>query len=213
MHEAVARVREAIAEYDEAGAEEAARTALADGVTPQELVEDGVRAALTEIGTDFEAGRKFLPELVVAGEIAGVVADLVEENLVADGTGGERGSIALGTVKGDIHSVGKNIVALMMKASGLRVVDLGTDVSPEEFLQEAEKVDAIGLSGLLTTVSRSMKEIIGAVRERDPDSIVITGGACMNQELAEALNVLYGPDAASGTKMITELLGEKEGVG
>lgn len=213
MHEAVVRVRQAIVEYDEEGAQQAARAALADGVSAHELVEDGVRAALAEIGADFEAGRKFLPELVVAGEIAGQVADLVEENLAADGAGGQRGSIALGTVKGDIHSIGKNIVALMMKASGLRVVDLGTDVSVEEFLQAASEVDAVGLSGLLTTVSRSMKEIIAAVRDQHPDSIVITGGACMSQELAETLGVLYGPDAASGTKMVTELLAHEEKVG
>jgi 5-methyltetrahydrofolate--homocysteine methyltransferase len=212
MPDAVARLSDAIFELDEDGALEAAREALASGVTARELVEGGIRPALARIGTDFEQGTKFLPELVIAGDIASQVADMVDEALPAGGVE-TRGSIALGTVKGDIHSVGKNIVSLMMRASGLRVLDLGTDVSAAEFLRVAPDVDAIGLSGLLTTVSRNMKEIIAAVREQYPESIIITGGACMNQELAGALDVLYGPDAASGTQMLVARLADRERVG
>lgn len=211
MNEAIARLRDAIVEFDESGALESARAAIAGGATAQELVEGGIRPALEQIGADFEAGRKFLPELVIAGEIASQVADMVEDSLGGDDADA-RGSIAIGTVKGDIHSIGKNIVALTMRGSGLRVVDLGTDVSVEEFLHAAADVDAIGLSGLLTTVNRSMKEIIAGVREQYPSLIVIAGGACMSQELADTLDVLYGVDAANGTKMLTNLLAERRKV-
>jgi 5-methyltetrahydrofolate--homocysteine methyltransferase len=189
--------------------EEAARLtkeAIAAGVDPLQVVEKGLRPSLDEIGEAFEATKIFLPELVAAGKIAAEVGDIVEAEL----TGGQevptKGTIVLGTVKGDIHSIGKNIVAVMMKAFGFKVVDLGVDVAPEEFLEVVEDVDVVAMSGLLTTATKSMRTTIQQVTEKYSDKVVITGGAAMNPELAKALGVLYGPDAASGVRMLDEAL-------
>ena len=94
----------------------------------------------------------------------------------------------------------------MMKAFGFKVVDLGVDVAPEEFLEVVPDVDVVAMSGLLTTATKSMRTTIEQVAEKYSDKVVITGGAAMNPELAKALGVLYGPDAASGVRMLDEAL-------
>jgi 5-methyltetrahydrofolate--homocysteine methyltransferase len=105
-----------------------------------------------------------------------------------------------------IQSIGKNIVAVMMKAFGFKVIDLGVDVTPEEFMAAAPEADVLAMSGLLTTATRSMKEVIGAVSEKYSEKQMIAGGAAMNPELAKALWILYGPDAASGVRMLEKAL-------
>jgi 5-methyltetrahydrofolate--homocysteine methyltransferase len=182
------------------------REAIKAGIDPLVVVEKGLRPSLDEIGKAFEATKIFLPELVAAGKIAAEVGDIVEAELAGGREVPSKGTIALGTVKGDIHSIGKNIVAVMMKAFGFKVVDLGVDVSPEEFLDVVGDVDVVALSGLLTTATKSMRTTIEQVSEKYSDKVVITGGAAMNPELAKALGVLYGPDAASGVRMLDEAL-------
>jgi 5-methyltetrahydrofolate--homocysteine methyltransferase len=204
--ESLERLRASIIGMDAAASKALTAEAIEGGVDPLEIVEKAIRPSLDQIGADFEAGRVFLPELVAAGNIASEVGALVEEAMAGDRNIPTKGTVALGTVKGDIHSIGKNIVGVMMKAFGFKVVDLGVDVSPEEFLEAAPGADIVAMSGLLTTATRSMKEVIGAVGERYPQKHIITGGAAMNPELAKALGVLYGPDAASGVRMLNEAL-------
>jgi 5-methyltetrahydrofolate--homocysteine methyltransferase len=182
------------------------KEAIQSGIDPVEIIEKGLRPSLDEIGEAFVATRIFLPELVAAGKIAEKVGDIVEADLKGDKDVLTKGTIALGTVKGDIHSIGKNIVAVMMKAFGFKVVDLGVDVTPEEFLEKAPEVDVIAMSGLLTTATKSMRATIEQLSEKNSDKLVITGGAAMNPELAKALGVMYGPDAASGVRMLDEAL-------
>ena len=182
------------------------KEAIQSGIDPVEIIEKGLRPSLDEIGEAFVATRIFLPELVAAGKIAEKVGDIVEADLKGDKDVLTKGTIALGTVKGDIHSIGKNIVAVMMKAFGFKVVDLGVDVTPEEFLEKAPDVDVIAMSGLLTTATKSMRATIEQLSEKNSDKLVITGGAAMNPELAKALGVMYGPDAASGVRMLDEAL-------
>ena len=181
--------------------------AIEAGVQPLEIIENGLRPSLEKLGKDFEVGNIFLPELVAAGKIATQVGDIVEAEMVGGADSISRGTIALGSVKGDIHSIGKNIVGVLMKAAGFKVIDLGVDVEPEEFLEIIQDVEVVALSGLLTTATRSMREIIEKVKENHPDKIVITGGAAMNPELASALGVLYGSDASGGVRLLNEALG------
>jgi len=200
------QLREAIVGLKGDEAAKLATEAIQSGIDPVKVVEQGLRPSLDEIGVAFEANEIFLPELVAAGKIAGVVGDIVEAELKGDKDILSKGTIALGTVKGDIHSIGKNIVAVMMKAFGFKVVDLGVDVTPEEFLEKAPEVDVIAMSGLLTTATKSMRATIEQLAEKNSDKLVITGGAAMNPELAKALGVMYGPDAASGVRMLDEAL-------
>jgi 5-methyltetrahydrofolate--homocysteine methyltransferase len=200
------QLREAIVGLKGDEAAKLAKEAIKSGIDPVKVVEQGLRPSLDEIGVAFEANKIFLPELVAAGKIAGVVGDIVEAELKGDKEILSKGTIALGTVKGDIHSIGKNIVAVMMKAFGFKVIDLGVDVTPEEFLEKAPEVDVIAMSGLLTTATKTMRATIEQLSEKYSDKLVITGGAAMNPELAKALGVLYGPDAASGVRMLDEAL-------
>lgn len=200
------QLREAIVGLKGDEAVKLTKEAIQSGIDPLEVIEKGLRPSLDEIGEAFVATRIFLPELVAAGKIAEKVGDIVEAELKGDREVPSKGTIALGTVKGDIHSIGKNIVAVMMKAFGFKVVDLGVDVSPEEFLEVIEGVDVVAMSGLLTTATKSMRSTIEQLSEKHSDKLVITGGAAMNPELAEALGVLYGPDAASGVRMLDEAL-------
>jgi 5-methyltetrahydrofolate--homocysteine methyltransferase len=200
------QLREAIVGLKGDEAAKLAKEAIQSGIDPVKVVEQGLRPSLDEIGVAFEANEIFLPELVAAGKIASVVGDIVEAELKGDKDILSKGTIALGTVKGDIHSIGKNIVAVMMKAFGFKVVDLGVDVTPEEFLEKAPEVDVIAMSGLLTTATKSMRATIEQLAEKNSDKLVITGGAAMNPELAKALGVMYGPDAASGVRMLDEAL-------
>jgi 5-methyltetrahydrofolate--homocysteine methyltransferase len=204
--EVLDQLKEAIIGLKRDEAAKLTREAIAAGIDPLEVVEKGLRPSLDEIGAAFEATEIFLPELVAAGKIAAEVGDIVEADLAGDKEMPTKGIIALGTVKGDIHSIGKNIVAVMMKAFGFKVVDLGVDVAPEEFMDVVEGVDVVAMSGLLTTATKSMRTTIEQVSEKYSDKVVITGGAAMNPELAKALGVLYGPDAASGVRMLDEAL-------
>jgi 5-methyltetrahydrofolate--homocysteine methyltransferase len=200
------QLREAIVGLKGDEAVKLTKEAIQSGIDPLEVIEKGLRPSLDEIGEAFVATRIFLPELVAAGKIAEKVGDIVEAELKGDREVPSKGTIALGTVKGDIHSIGKNIVAVMMKAFGFKVVDLGVDVSPEEFLEVVEGVDVVAMSGLLTTATKSMRATIEQLAEKNSDKLVITGGAAMNPELAKALGVMYGPDAASGVRMLDEAL-------
>ncbi len=204
--EILKQLRDAISDLDGERAKELTTSALEAGTDPLDVVESALRPSLKQLGEDFEAEKIFLPELVAVGNIAGEVGDIVEGALADDETAPKQGAIALGTVKGDIHSIGKNIVAVMMKAYGFKVNDLGVDVTPEEFLDAAPDADVIAMSGLLTTATRTMKQVIERVSAQYPDKTIITGGAAMNPELAKALGVLYGPDAATGVKMLGEAL-------
>ena len=203
------KLREAIIEIDKDESMKLAKEAVDGGIDPLLVMEKALRPGLDHLGKEFEEFRVALPELVVAGDIATDIGKIVEDALIGGGEIPVKGSIALGTVKGDVHSIGKNIVVVMMKAYGFKVRDLGADVDPNEFLEVAEEVDALGLSGLLTLSTRSMKETIEKVQDRYDEKIIISGGAAMDPDLADRLGVLYGPDASSGVKILEEALSVK----
>jgi len=200
---------DAMLRYDTAQSEKPAKQIVESGTDPLDIIDKALRPTLDRLGKDFENYKVGLPELVVAGDIAMAVSSIVEEGLVSGKEIPVKGKVAIGTVKGDIHSIGKNIVCVMMRAYGFKVLDLGADVSPNEFLKAAEGVDAIGLSGLLTLATRSMKETIDKVMAQHPGKIIIAGGAAMDPGLAEKLGVLYGPDATAGVRILEDELGKR----
>ena len=204
--EKLEKLKEAIIALDGEKATKLTNEAIKTGVDPVEVVEQALRPSLEKLGKDFEEDQIFLPELVAAGKIATQVGEIVEAEMAGEIDAISKGTVALGSVKGDMHSIGKNIVGVLMKASGFKVIDLGVDVPPEEFLEVIQDIDVIALSGLLTSATRSMRDTIEQVKDKYSDKIVITGGAAMNPELAQALGVLYGPDAASGVRLLDEAL-------
>jgi len=202
-------LQKSIFEFDENLATKFTEDALKAGISPMEIVENALRPCMNKMGEEFEKHEIGLPELVVVGDIATQLGKVLEDALGDDAALSDKGSIALGTVKGDLHTIGKDIVCVMMKASGYKVVDLGGDVPPERFLELAQDMDAIGMSALLTLATKSMQETIEAVRSAYQDKIILVGGAAINPELAGALGVYYGADANEGVRILNEALGKR----
>lgn len=206
MEEILKKLQDSMYEGNKVESERLAREALSSGIEPLKVIEEGMKPGLTRVGDAFETGDLFLPELVGAGDASLAVSNIIEEAL---GKGQEiphKGTFAIGTVKGDIHTIGKGLVTTMMRANGFKVIDLGVDVSPEEFLEVADKVEAIGLSSLLSLSTKSMEETIKRVSPKYPDVVIIIGGAAVDPALAKAFGVLYGADAASAPGIVEENL-------
>jgi corrinoid protein of di/trimethylamine methyltransferase len=186
----------------------------------QKLVEGGtdplqIIAALTkvmdEIGEKFSRLEIFLPEMMMSGEAMSKVVGVLTPHLKAGGGGEPKGKVVLGTVKGDLHEIGKNIVKLMLQAGFFEVKDVGVDADPMTFIKEAEEfgADIIGASSLMTTTMPHQKEMIDILKDegkRDKYKVVI-GGAPTTVEWAEEIGAdLYAPDAGSAAKLFSGLL-------
>lgn len=193
---------------DEALAE--VRASLQGGGDPLALVEE-LRQGMSEVGRRFEAGEYFLSELIMSAEIFKEAVELIQPHLHA-GSGGDKGAIVLGTVKGDIHDIGKNIVSTLLRCEGYEVHDLGVDVAPESFVRKLEETGArlLALSGLLTLAFDSMKETVEAVAKaglRDRVRVILGGGP-VNEKVVEYAGAdAFGEDASQAVKLANRYLG------
>jgi 5-methyltetrahydrofolate--homocysteine methyltransferase len=186
------------------------KAALAAGVAAEKLLDTALIPAMDEVGRLFEAGEVFVPEMLVAARAMQGALNLLRP-LLAE-TGKEPiGKVAIGTVAGDLHDIGKNLVGLMLEGAGFHVTDLGVDVSPDRFVQAASgNVQVIGMSALLTTTMPAIKTSIDALVAaglRDRVKVVI-GGAPVTQAFAEQVGAdAYSSDAASAVRTVKGLLG------
>lgn len=171
---------------------------------PMDLIDHEMIPALDLVGREFEAGRLYLPQLLMSAEAARAVFDLLKARMQADG--GQqtvKGTVVLATVKGDVHDIGKNIVKVLLENYGYRVVDLGKDVDPEEVLAAVnrEKARLVGLSALMTTTVTRMAETIRLLREKAPGCLVMVGGAVLTEDYARQIGAdFYGSDAMSSVR-------------
>ena len=181
----------------------AAQKALDEGVSAAEILSDGLIAGMDEVGKDFKAGDLFIPEVLLSAKAMHAGLDVLRP-LLAESGAPALGKIVLGTVRGDLHDIGKNLVGMMLEGAGFEIVDLGTDVSPEEFVEavRAEGAELLGMSALLTTTMPSMEATIEALTEaglRDKVKVLI-GGAPVTAGFAKEIGAdAYAPDAASAT--------------
>ncbi len=201
-------VEEAVRRGLRAEAERAARERLAEGEAPMDLVEKRLLPALTQVGDGYEAGTLFLPQLLMSAEAAQGAFALVQQALGEKSTGMRRqGRIALATVEGDIHDIGKNIVKVLLESYGFEVLDLGKNVRPEQVLAavQAEKLHMVGLSALMTTTVPAMERTIALLRREAPDCRVVVGGAVLTPELAAAIGAhAYARDAMDTVRFARE---------
>lgn len=188
----------------------AVRKALEEDEDPISLVE-GLREGMAVVGQRFEDKEYFLSELIMSAEIFKEAIALIEPHL--DKNGGEsKGKIVIGTVKGDIHDVGKNIVSTLLRCEGYDVHDLGVDVPPEKFVEKVRETEArlLGLSGLLTLAFDAMKETVNSLTEaglREKVKVIIGGGP-VNEKVVEFTGAdAYGTDAAHAVKLAGQYLG------
>jgi 5-methyltetrahydrofolate--homocysteine methyltransferase len=211
MEKYLEQISQAVVEGDRDSAVEYVQVALDANLDASAILQEGLILAMNEVGRLFEEGEYFVPEMLISARAMKSGLELIKPLLV----GGDIrpvGKIALGTVKGDLHDIGKNLVGIMLEGSGFEIYDLGTDVSPEKFVEviQANEIDLIGLSALLTTTMPMMKTTIQAIQNAGLRSQVkiIIGGAPITQEFADKIGADgFAPDASQATKLAVELMG------
>lgn len=209
------KLKEAVLSFDEELALKMAEEVVEKNLDPMEAVDNGLVKGLDIIGGKYERDEIFLPELMMAANIFQKVMNILEPKIKEKG--GERkkkGIVVLGTVKGDIHKIGKDIVALLLSNSGYEVHDLGEDVDLFTFVDTAKKVnaDAIGLSALLTSTLSGQKDVIEALLQKGlrNDYIVMVGGGAVTPDWAETIGAdLYAENAQAAVRNVTETIKEK----
>ncbi|MBE5941699.1 MAG: 5-methyltetrahydrofolate--homocysteine methyltransferase [Lachnospiraceae bacterium] len=185
---------------------------LATGVTPQAALEEHLIPAINEVGALFEEKKYFLPQLIASAEAMELAISKIEPLLPRQEGGGKMPTIVMATVEGDIHDIGKNLVVLMLKNYGYKVIDLGKDVPKELIVETAVKEGAsvIGLSALMTTTMMRMKELVDYVKEQHLDVKVMIGGAVITDSFMKEIGAdAYAKDAASACKVVEKLLSNR----
>ena len=207
----VAALRQAVIDGQAKDAAALTEQALAAGLGPRLLVDEALIPAMDEAGRLFEAGEFFVPELLVAARALKASQALITP-LLSGSAAASAGRIAIGTVKGDMHDIGKNLVVALLQGGGFEVIDLGADVPPERFVTAITEGGAqvVGLSALLTTTMLQMKTTVGAIERagvRDPVKVIV-GGAPVTQRFAEEIGADgYADNAAAAVTLARRLMG------
>lgn len=205
MNESILAVRKAIDELDLDGIAQVVETCLQEGLSPEEIIQEGIGKGLETVGRKFEEGEYFLADLIMAGEVVKEAMPILQARMNPSGRSG-KGKVILATVAGDIHEIGKNIVGMILSANGFEVIDLGVDVPAGRILDTARRTGArlIGLSALLTTMVGGIKEVVDSAKVsglRDSLRIVI-GGACTSPELCTEMGAdAYGETAIDALRI------------
>jgi 5-methyltetrahydrofolate--homocysteine methyltransferase len=182
--------------------------AVAEGMSPKTIFEDGLMAGMGVVIEKFKKNEVFIPEVLISARAFGPAMDMIKPLLLASG---EKpvGKVVIGTVKGDLHDIGKNLVSLTLKGQGFDIEDLGTDVAAEDFVKKADEsgADIIAMSALLTTTMPQMKTVVDAVKEAGCKAKTIIGGAPVTQEYANEIGADgYAPDAATAVEVAKQLV-------
>jgi len=209
MDEKLKLIYNAILEGDMEGVVNNIQAPLDAGVAPGEILNTALIPAMDKVGQLFEEGEYFVPEMLVAARAMKAGLEILKPLLVDSGVD-PVGKVALGTVKGDLHDIGKNLVAMMLEGAGFEIVDLGADVSPDQFVAAVrDGVDVVGLSALLTTTMPAMENTIRAIKEsglRDRVKIIV-GGAPVTAEYARQIGADgYAADASQAATLARELI-------
>jgi 5-methyltetrahydrofolate--homocysteine methyltransferase len=192
------------------GMEAKVQSALESGIPPKTILDEGMIAAMAEVGRLFEAGEFYVPEMLISARAMQTGLNVLKPHLKETNVQAA-GKIAIGTVKGDLHDIGKNLVAMMLEGAGFEILDLGADVSSEKFVAAADSVDVIALSALLTTTMPGMKTVINSLQatgKRDKVKVIV-GGAPVTQAYAESIGADgYAPNASRAVTLTKALLGK-----
>jgi 5-methyltetrahydrofolate--homocysteine methyltransferase len=203
-----------IAQYlengDDAGVPPLVRRALAEGIIPKTILDDGLIAGMNTVGEKFRVHDIFLPDVLLAARAMYSGMDVLKPLLISAGVS-SRGRVVIGSVQGDLHDIGKNLVGIMLKGAGFEVIDLGNDVSAENFVAAAKSHDAsvIGMSALLTTTMPVMKEVVDLLKKEKLAGRIktIIGGAPVSQNYAVEIGAdAYGYDCAQAVAGVKKLV-------
>ncbi len=205
-------LKEAVVKFDIDNIRTMAENALSQGVSAYDGVINGMAKGMDVVGQKYQLGEFFLPELVMAGETFKEGMKVFGAHLKPSEIGAQ-GRVVIGTVEGDLHDIGKNIVASLVEASGFEVHDLGVDVTADHFLAKTREIsaDAVAMSALLSTTFPHMREVVDAVRKAQLRSKIIVGGAPLNAETAKSLGADgYGRDAVEGANICKQWAAAKK---
>ncbi|MBU0639580.1 MAG: corrinoid protein [Planctomycetes bacterium] len=189
---------------------ELAQQAVEQGLPPKQILDTGLIAGMADVGARFKAHEIFLPDVLLAARAMYAGMDCLKPLLLKEGVQ-PLGKIVLGSVQGDLHDIGKNLVGIMLRGAGFEVIDLGADVAPQRFVEtaQAQNAPAIGMSALLTTTMPVMKRVVDLVREKGLAGKIKTlvGGAPVSAEYAREIGAdAYGYDAANAVDRVKELV-------
>jgi len=199
---------EAVIRGDQATAVNVTKQALREKVAPKKILDEGLIAGMDVVGSRFKNNEIYIPEVLIAARAMKMAMEVLEPELVKAGVQ-PIGKLVIGTVQGDLHDIGKNLVAMMLKGAGFEVIDLGVDVAPEKFAAEAKArgVHLIGMSALLTTTMPGMEKTIKALQQAGVKAKVMIGGAPVTQSFADKIGAHgYAPDAASAVDTAKKLV-------
>lgn len=205
-------LKQLIVEGDDEQAGSAAQAAIDAGVDPSQLIKEAINAPMDDVGKKFQDGDIFLPELIMIGDAARVASDVIVPHIsVEDLDAASGGTVVIGTIQGDMHDIGKNIVSAYLMATGFKVKDLGTDVTPKDFVRAVveEKADVIAISTLLSTTQPLFANITKTLVDsgQREDVYVIVGGGPVTPEWAEEIGADgYGRDAADAADLTRQVM-------
>lgn len=204
------KVREAVLKGNKRGIVEYTKEALNTGLHPKQVLDEALLPGINEVGSLYDQGKYFLPQLIAGAEAMKLSIEYLEPLMMEEQGTEKLPTIVIATVKGDIHDIGKNLVALMLKNYGFEVIDLGKDVPKEVIVEEAIKREAavIALSALMTTTMQEMRNVIAYAKEKGCTAKIIIGGAVITQDYADEIGADgYSGDAAEAVKLTQKLLG------
>jgi 5-methyltetrahydrofolate--homocysteine methyltransferase len=199
---------DAVIKGDQNTAVEITKAALAEGMAAKSVLDDGLIAGMDVIGARFKKNEVYIPEVLIAARAMKMAMEFLEPELAKAGVK-PVGKFLIGTVQGDLHDIGKNLVAMMLKGAGFEVIDLGVDVNPEKFVEQvkATNVNVIGMSALLTTTMPGMEKTLKAIRDSGVTAKIIVGGAPVTQDYADRIGADgYAADAASAVDIAKSLV-------
>lgn len=201
-------IKESLIDGDAEGVKSGVQQALAEGIAAVNIINESLIAGMNEVGVRFKGNEIFVPEVLIAARAMHSGMDIVKP-LLAESEIQDKGTILIGTVKGDLHDIGKNLVGMMLEGAGYKVVDLGVDISPEKFLKAVEEhtPQLVALSALLTTTMVAMKTTVEILAPYRSQIRIFIGGAPVSQEFADEIGADgYATDAGNAVEKANELI-------
>lgn len=189
------------------GADELTKQALDEGAKPNDILTEALMAGMEKVGIKFRENKIFVPQVLMSAKSMSVAMNHLRPYFIS-GEAQRKGIFVIGTVQGDLHDIGKNLVSMMVEGNGYEVIDLGTDVSSEKFIEEAKKHPGciIGLSALLTTTMTNMEKIVAELKREQPEMKVCIGGAPVTDDFCAKINAdFYSPDPQGLVEYLNKL--------
>lgn len=200
-------VMEYIVSGDAKGVASQIEILMAKGLKPLEIIQEGLIAGMNIVGVKFRDGNMFVPEVLMSARAMNAGMDLIKPHINEEDIP-SLGTVVIGTVKGDLHDIGKNLVVMMMESAGFKVINLGYNVEKDKFVSAAKENNAkiVGMSAMLTTTMAYMDEVIKACKEAGIDASYMVGGAPVTPKYAERIGAIYTADASSAAEKAKELV-------